>query len=122
VRRLHHVALGARDVERVAGFYRELIGLPETARQLDERGELRAIWLEAAGTLLMVERASAETASFFLLAFEVSPSERPSLEARLEAAGHRIEGRTPFSSYARDPEGNRVAISHYPERPVASLA
>lgn len=122
-RRLHHLALGARDVERVARFYRDVLGLEERARHLDEAGRLRSIWLAMGEALLMVERAEAErprvegTASGpFLLALAVTPAEREELESALVAAGAPIEARTAFTSYARDPEGNRVALSHYPER------
>ncbi|HHH11122.1 MAG TPA: hypothetical protein ENK23_03510, partial [Sorangium sp.] len=31
-RRLHHLALGARDVARMASFYREVLGLAELRR------------------------------------------------------------------------------------------
>ena len=55
-------------------------------------------------------------AGLFLLALRATPSERRALEARLSAAGIAVESRTDFTSYFRDPEGNRFAISHYPER------
>jgi glyoxylase I family protein len=41
-------------------------------------------------------------------------AERPELEARVEALGASVESRSEHSSYLRDPEGNRVALSHYP--------
>lgn len=120
--RLHHLALGARDVERVAAFYRDVLGLSEVARQDDASGELRSIWLDLGGALLMVERTGDALravhgvgAGPFLLAIRVAPAEREALERALEAAGAPIESRTAYSSYARDPEGNRVALSHYPE-------
>jgi catechol 2,3-dioxygenase-like lactoylglutathione lyase family enzyme len=119
--RLHHVALGARDVERVAAFYRELLGLPEIARQHDPLGRLRAIWLDMDGTLLMVEeteeparRVERIGSGPFLLAFAVTPEERRSFERALERTGFEVESRSEHSSYARDPEGNRFAVSHYP--------
>lgn len=115
-RALHHVALGARDVETVAAFYRETLGLVEVARHRGSGDELRSIWLASGGSLLMVERTAASAravegvgAGPFLLAFRVAPEERALLEAKLA-----IESRTEHSSYFRDPEGNRVAISHYP--------
>lgn len=120
--RLHHVALGARDVARVAAFYREVFALAEVARHLDDEGALRSIWLELGGALLMVERTREPGREVegvgsgpFLLAFAIRPEERVALEARLAAAGAPVESRTGYTSYARDPEGNRVAVSHYPE-------
>lgn len=120
-RPVHHIALGARDVEGVARFYREVFGLPEVARHRTEGGALRSIWLESGATLLMIElseaapRVVAGVASGpFLIAFSVEASERAALEGALARAGSVVELRTEHSSYARDPEGNRVAISHYP--------
>ena len=49
-RALHHLALGARDVERVASFYLDLFGLPELARHHDAAGELRSVWLGLGGS------------------------------------------------------------------------
>jgi catechol 2,3-dioxygenase-like lactoylglutathione lyase family enzyme len=119
---LHHLALGAVDVERLAAFYRAVFGLAELARHHHDDGALRSVWLDLDGPILMIERVEAPPAGdprrgLFLLAFAVRPSERADLEARLEAAGCPIEARTRWSSYARDPEGNRVAVSHYPTEP-----
>lgn len=119
---LHHVALGTRNVEALASFYRELLGLSELQRHQDEQGALRSIWLDLGGTLLMIERTREEPRHVpgvgsgpFLLAFRVTPAGRSQLERELEARGHAIEARTAFSSYSRDPDGNRFALSHYPE-------
>jgi hypothetical protein len=51
----------------------------------------------------------------FLIAFRVSSTARAELERELVARGHVIEARTAFSSYSRDPDGNRFAFSHHPE-------
>lgn len=122
LRRLHHIALGTREVERVAAFYREAFSLEERARFDDGEGGLRSIWLTLGDSILMIERTDEPPhavtrigAGPFLLAFTVAPSERAASEAALERAGAVIEFRTEYTSYARDPDGNRVAISHYPE-------
>lgn len=119
---LHHLAIGSVDVERLGAFYRDVFQLRERARHLDEEGELRSIWLELGGSLLMLERTLATAppvqgvgAGIFLLALRVSPSQRARLERELESRGHAIESRTPFTSYTRDVDGNRVAFSHYPQ-------
>jgi catechol-2,3-dioxygenase len=115
------VALGARDVERVATFYREAFGLAEDARH-HAGAELRSIWLRLGpGVVLMIERTDDErprrqgvAAGPFLLAFRIEEGERADRERRLEELGAAVESRSAFSSYARDPEGNRVAISFHP--------
>jgi glyoxylase I family protein len=122
--RVHHLALGARNVARVSEFYQEVFELPETARHQYADGTLRSVWLSAEGTLLMIEfsdqpesaQAGSTRPGLFLIAFEVSAARRSLLEQRLEARGAHIERRTEFTSYTRDPEGNQVAISHFPER------
>lgn len=122
--RVHHLALGARDVARVSEFYRTVFELPERARYYHADDTLRSVWLSAEGTLLMIELSdqpeSAQAGSIrpglFLIAFEASAERRSLLEQRLEARGAHIERRTEFTSYTRDPEGNQVAISHFPER------
>jgi len=118
---LHHLALGTVDVERLARFYRELFDLKECARHLDEQGALRSIWLELGSAYLMIERTQSPPrrvesveAGLFLMAFRVSVAERLRLEAALEARGQRVEARTAFTSYSRDLDGNRIALSHYP--------
>ena len=122
MRAIHHLALGAADVDALARFYRDHLGLTETARHEDEGG-LRSIWLDLGGAILMIERATStrepppggQPTGLFLLALETSPEERTALEARLAAAGHPREEATAYTSYFRDPEGNRFAISHYPD-------
>lgn len=120
--RLHHVALGARNVETVARFYRLAFDLTERRRFLSDDGTLRSIWLGAGSVTLMVEHTEQSPTEVetigrgpFLLAFEIRAEERASVEARLSSLGAPAESSTRFTSYARDPEGNRVAISHYPE-------
>jgi catechol 2,3-dioxygenase-like lactoylglutathione lyase family enzyme len=124
-RRLHHVALGSGDVERLAAFYSQLFGLAELRRFLTAEGALRSIWLDLGGVILMIEhtdeaprRVDRVGAGPFLLAFQVSPAERWQIESALERAGVPIESRTDFTSYARDPDDNRFGFSHHPDSGV----
>jgi glyoxylase I family protein len=119
---LHHLAIGSADVERLARFYRDVFGLREIERHVYPDGALRSIWLDLGGPILMLEhtdeparRTEGVASGPFLLALRVDRSERHRLERRLEASGQAIESRTAFTSYSRDVDGNRVAISHYPE-------
>jgi catechol 2,3-dioxygenase-like lactoylglutathione lyase family enzyme len=122
VNRLHHLAILSRDIERLAAFYGSSFRLREVARHEDESGRLRSIWLDLAGPLLMIERTEADVTApsppstgLLLFALQVSPAERRRIEAELGAGGVPIERRTAFTSYARDPDGNLFAFSHYPE-------
>lgn len=128
-RRLHHLALGAADVDRLAAFYRDRLGLRETARHRGSDGRLRSVWLDLGGPVLMIEqtteaprRAPAVGAGLFLLALNAQAGERALLERALADAGCPVESRTDHTTYFRDPEGNRVAISNYPTAPAATLA
>lgn len=117
---LHHIALGARDVEALASFYSSAFSLPELRRHLNPQGELRSIWLSLEGAVLMVEQTDVRRpyveelqAGAFLLAFPTTSHERRNVEARLLSLGAPPEKTTEFTSYFRDPEGNRVAVSCY---------
>ncbi|HEY2405759.1 MAG TPA: VOC family protein [Polyangiaceae bacterium] len=119
--RLHHIALGTANVSRLAHFYGEVLELPELKRHYTEQGRLRSIWLELGDALLMIEHSDAAPvrvegvgAGWFLAALAVSSGERERVEQRLESFGVAIESRTEWTSYARDPDGNRIALSSYP--------
>lgn len=119
---LHHVALGARDVAALAAFYGQLLATSERRRHLDEAGALRSVWFDLSGVLLMIERAEpgAERPPVagvglgpFLLAFRADAAGRREFEARAAALGVEVESRSAFTSYLRDPDGNRIAVSEY---------
>ena len=119
---LHHLALGTGDVARLAHFYSDVLELREVTRHLHGDGSLRSVWLDLGGSLLMIEPSEEPSrklvagvgAGLFLIALAVLPEERAEFEARLERAGSPVESRTEFTSYARDPDGNRIALSAYP--------
>jgi catechol 2,3-dioxygenase-like lactoylglutathione lyase family enzyme len=113
--RIHHIALRTRDVARLARFYVEVLGLMPREGVARDR-----VWLDCAGTLLMLEPASEtepeiDPRSLELVAFAILPGDRARLEARLAAGGVSVEARTAFTLYFRDPDGRRVALSHYPD-------
>ena len=89
--RVHHLAFRTRDLARLERFYTDLLGL-----HVARRDEERSVWLRAGGTLLMLEQADADR-----------------WRRALAAAGVLIEDETGFTFYFRDPDGRRVALSHY---------
>jgi catechol 2,3-dioxygenase-like lactoylglutathione lyase family enzyme len=110
---IHHLALRVADLQRALAFYAGLLGLAERRRQTDDQGHLRAVWLDAGGVVLMLERAlkgaGAAAGSGHVLAFAVD--DLAAWEARLAAAGRPIEDRTEKTLYVSDPDGHRVGLS-----------
>ncbi len=83
----HHLAIFVRELERLALFYREVLGLSEMARHQREDGTLRSIWLAIPG------------GGFIALE---------------ENRGIEIVKQTDWTLYFDDPEGNHLALSHHP--------
>jgi len=124
VKGLHHVALRCADLEKNLDFYRDVLGLEVIRRWPGEGGSERSVWLSTGQGFLALERASgSEEAGAFeeapagwqVVALGIAPSDRKGWEERLAAAGVAVARRSPFSIFFRDPEGNRVALSHWPE-------
>jgi catechol-2,3-dioxygenase len=111
--RIHHIALRTRDVARLEAFYTGVVGL-DVARRPGER----AVWVEAEGVVVMIERAEpgepeVPSGSMDLLAFAMEAHEKLALVARLERAGIAVESQTAYTLYFRDPDGRRVGVSDY---------
>jgi glyoxylase I family protein len=121
---LHHVALRCADLGRCEAFYRDVLGLPVLRRWPGEGSADRSVWLSAGPGFLALERASSGAAAgpfedtppgWQVVALGIARAERPQWESRLAAAGVAVARRTPYSLFLQDPEGNRVALSHWPE-------
>ncbi len=107
---IHHLAFRTADLARLERFYVDVLGLA-VARRSE-----RSVWLEAGGTILMLERAEADEpavppGTMELVAFVASAA----MKERLAAAGVPVEARTAYSLYFRDPDGRRLGISSYPD-------
>jgi glyoxylase I family protein len=124
----HHLALQVSDLERTAAFYRGVLGLEERARHLREDGSLRSIWLDLPGGGFLALEACTGTVSrddfhrdapgLHLLALGIDPAARGDIERELERLGVPVVHRTRWTLYIRDPEGNRIGLSHHPMDPV----
>jgi glyoxylase I family protein len=120
---IHHVAVKVADLSRAEAFYAGVVGLPVLRRwPLPDGGE-RSLWLDlGAGAFLALERAdrvaaekAEEAPGIHLIALHIASSERESWIAKLAQAGHPVYQQTEYTIYARDPEGNRIGLSHWPE-------
>lgn len=118
--RLHHVAIQVPDLDDAATFYVGVLGLTETRRQA------HGIWVDAGGTILMLERCTGSSPGAgpwaspepgpFVVAFGIAASERDTWRRRLEGAGVPVSHESAFTLYFRDPWGTRLALSHHPEQ------
>lgn len=111
---IHHVAIRARDVMRVASFYRDVLGLPEIPCPREG-----PVWFAAGESILMIEPRDhgsgvGAPCGIHVLALAIPLEERASWEQRLTEAGVNIERRSACTLYVRDPEGNEVGLSHFP--------
>jgi catechol 2,3-dioxygenase-like lactoylglutathione lyase family enzyme len=112
--KVHHVAVVVSDLARAEAFYGGLLGLPVIARH----GE-RATWLDAGGTILMLERAAAtggradDVPGWHCVALGIEAAAHAEWRARLGAA-NAFARESDYTVYARDPDGNLVGLSHYP--------
>ena len=120
---IHHLAVKVADLARAEAFYALVLGLPVLRRwpSPDGKGE-RALWLDlGAGAFLAVERASEDgpgktedAPGIHLVALAIPPGERGAWIDRLAQAGYPVYHQTEHTLYVRDPEGNRVGLSHWP--------
>lgn len=125
---IHHLAVIVRDLDRAEAFYGGALGLPVVRRWADEAGAPRSVWLGlGGGAFLAIERAGEAGSTrgdaapgWHCVALGIAPDAREAWRARLAAAGAPVERETAFTLYARDPEGNLVALSHYPDAVTAA--
>lgn len=113
--RIHHLAFRTADVPRLEHFYSTVLGLAVLRRD-----EPRSVWLDAAGTIVMLEqRDTAEPApdlaSKELVCFAIAAEQHAAVRARLLSERIAIEAHTACTLYFRDPDGRRVGVSSYPD-------
>ncbi len=122
----HHLAVQARDVERVAGFYRDVLGLAEVKRWLRADQSLRSVWLAVTGAdasagFLAIEHLpdgapteAGTTLGPSMIALRIDPGAVGAVLDELRARGVPIVKQTGWTVYVKDPEGTLVGLSHHP--------
>ena len=128
-RGLHHVAVRVRDLAAAERFYCGVLGLAVLRRWPAADGAAeRSIWVDTGdGAFLALETAdehgdgsqtgdeAGDEAGWFLVALRIGVGERSDWKERLLRAGVAVYQQTRFTIYVRDPEGNRVGLSHWPD-------
>lgn len=123
----HHLAIQVKDLGAAERFYVEVLGLKVVKRwpREDGTGE-RSLWLSvgAGEEFLALEACDQEQpqrpfrdphGGLHLLALRILASERANWEQTLAARSVEIVHRTRWTLYIRDPEGNRLGLSHFPD-------
>ena len=125
-RGLHHLAIRVRDLAAVERFYTGLLGLAVVKRWPSAHGDgERSIWVDTGdGAFLAIERTPShvqlhahdpdDAPGLFLVALTIDAADRETWRERFARAGVAVYHETRFTIYVRDPEGNRVGLSHYP--------
>ena len=115
---VHHVAVLVSDLERAEAFYRHVLGLPVVRRWNDDLGVPRSVWMGLVGAFLAIEKGTPQQGSggsgWHCVALAIAAQEREPWRARLHAAGVTIERETDHTLYFRDPDGNLIGVTHYP--------
>lgn len=119
---VHHLAVLVRDLARAEAFYAGVLGLTVSKRWSDAEGRPRSVWLRlGAGAFLALEKRAAEgplrgegAPGWHCVALGIAVEERETFRERLTKSGSPIERESAFTLYARDPDGNLIAFSHYP--------
>jgi len=124
----HHLALQVNALGPMVAFYRDVLGLAVGEEHRGPGGGLRSVWMNVPGGFLALETVEGPRSppgpfrngrpGWFLVALRIDPSERARVRAELERAGVAVEHETRWTLYVRDPEGNRVALSHHPQPAV----
>ena len=111
---IHHIALRVKDCALSARFYEQAFGLREI-RRVDSGEGLRAVWLGAGETVLMLEHSlkggGSPEGSGHVLIFETA--DLAAAEERFKALGVEVTDRTASTLYVRDPDGHRAGVSTF---------
>jgi len=122
---INHIALKVLDLKKMAKFYTLLLNQDPYQEQHDPEGQLRSVWFDLEGTILMLEISnklnekideSNQSLGWHLLALSISKHDRGKWHKKLEDLNIEVIKETDYSIYFLDPEMNRLTLSHYPEK------
>lgn len=113
--KIHHIAVFCRNAGLLSEFYIKFLEFKLIVTHLNEDTTVRSIWLQLSDqSILMLENNVNEFFSGGVIAFEIKINDRVRWTQRLRNYGISIEHETRYSVYFRDPENNRLAMTHYP--------
>ena len=116
----HHLAISVCNLETMTRFYNQVLGLPLLKKHFLENGTPRSAWLSCGSMIVMLELndrvpSNKNNTRSHLLALTMEIKERDWWKTKLIGEGIVISKESPYSIYFNDPEGNPLALSHYPD-------
>ena len=124
----HHLAIQVKDLAGAVRFYADVLGLKVVRRWPYEDGRPgeRSVWLSVGDSEEFVALEACDVdrlptpfrdphGGLHLLALRIPARDRRVWERHLAERGIEIVHRTRWTLYLRDPEGNRIGLSHYPD-------
>ena len=116
--RVHHIAIQVADLAAMSAFYRDLLGLTETKAARDG-----VTWFTAGEIILMLEPVNgairdevfaSSTPGLHVVSFGIDVATRDAWKEKFATRPILLERETPYSLFIRDPEGNRIGLTHFP--------
>ncbi|EKD41255.1 MAG: lactoylglutathione lyase [uncultured bacterium] len=114
---VHHIALPTHNLAQAEIFYSQVMGLDFLEYQYDDQKNKRSIWYQLDhDVILMIELTPHPTTKNEnqVLAFEIIKEQRADWIQKLVQNKIPILKETPSTIYFEDPDGNPLALSHYP--------
>jgi glyoxylase I family protein len=118
---LHHLAVRVRDLARAEAFYVGTLGLRVLRRFNDDAKQQRSLWVAlGGGAFLAIERADGDghrcdnDPGWHCVALGITADRRAHWRQHLLGCGVSVFRESDYTLYIRDPDGNIVALSHYP--------
>ncbi|PJZ76023.1 VOC family protein [Leptospira neocaledonica] len=109
---IHHIAISTKDPETLRTFYISIPGISFEKDHFYQDGRLRSSWLLAGIVRIMIEREEESKAPHALIFSATKKEERVKIDSLF---GDSFIERTDYTKYFKDPDGNRLGFSSYPE-------
>ncbi len=124
---IHHLAIQCFDLPAMARFYERVLRCKVERRWPSEHPEDhladRSVWLKAGSSVIALERCDLQSdglpwqnpqPGLHLLALEIPWQNRDVWIKHLHHCEVEIVFESAWTIYLRDPEGNRIGLSHFP--------
>ncbi len=124
---IHHLAVQCHDLIGMARFYERVLRLPVVRRWPNDNPEHpgdRAVWLGLGTSVIALERVDVPAAppewrsqapGLHLIALQIFSWSRQLWRDHLALHEVPILYESAWTLYLRDPEGNRIGLSHFPD-------